>query len=72
VVYFGSFDNHLYAVDAETGQEKWRFTSGGEETSSPSVAGGVVYFGSHDQHLYAVDIHTGEEKWRFQTGNWVV
>jgi outer membrane protein assembly factor BamB len=25
VVYFGSYDDHLYAVDIETGQEKWRF-----------------------------------------------
>ena len=25
VVYFGSLDNHLYAVDAKTGQEKWKF-----------------------------------------------
>ncbi len=30
----GSNDNHLYAIDAVTGKEKWRFTTG--------AAGGVI------------------------------
>ena len=29
VVYFGSLDNRLYAVDTKTGQEKWRFRTKG-------------------------------------------
>ena len=28
VVYFGSYDNHLYAVDIETGQENGRSKQG--------------------------------------------
>jgi outer membrane protein assembly factor BamB len=28
VVYFGSSDNHLYAVDIKTGEEKWKFKTG--------------------------------------------
>jgi len=55
VVYFGSNDNHLYAVDANTGEEKWKFETG-DSVSSPAVLDGVVYFGSQDNHLYAVDI----------------
>ena len=27
IVYVGSFDCHLYALDAGTGKERWRFTS---------------------------------------------
>jgi len=46
VVYVGSLDNWLYALDAETGQEKWRFKTDGEVYSSPAVAGGMVYVGS--------------------------
>jgi len=67
VVYFGSRDNHLYAVDAKTGQERWRFRIENWIDSSPAVSGGIVYFGSHDGHLYAVDANTGEQHWRFRT-----
>ena len=56
VVYFGSNDKHLYAVDIETGEEKWKFETGAAVSSSPSLVDGVVYFGSADGHIYAVDI----------------
>ena len=67
MVYFGSYDNHIYAVDAETGGERWRFETGDSVHSSPAVADGVLYSGSRDGNLYAVNIQTGEEKWRFRT-----
>jgi len=54
VVYFGSDDGYLYSVDAETGQEKWKFKTGNCVSSSPAVSGGVVYFGSDDGYLYAI------------------
>jgi len=66
VVYFGSWDGHLYAVDADTGDPLWRFATGGPVRSSPAVAEGAVYFGSDDRLLYAVDADTGLEKWRFE------
>jgi hypothetical protein len=44
VVYFGSDDSYLYAVDARTGKLKWRFKTGGVVYSSPCVVNGVVYF----------------------------
>ena len=54
VAYFGSQDNHLYALDVETGQELWNFQTDDPVTSSPAVSEGVVYFGSHDGRLRAV------------------
>jgi outer membrane protein assembly factor BamB len=54
VVYVGSNDSHLYAVDAKTGREKWKFKTGGKVLSSPAVANGVVYVGSEDGYLYAI------------------
>ena len=62
VVYFGSYDYHLYAVDAKTGKEKWKFKTGDGVSSSPAVVDGVVYFGSWDNHLYALDTKTSEGK----------
>lgn len=67
VVYFGSKDYNLYAVEVESGKEKWRFGARGTIASSPAVADGTVYFGSGDGYLYAVDVNTGAEKWRFET-----
>ncbi|MER5911896.1 PQQ-binding-like beta-propeller repeat protein, partial [Streptomyces sp. NPDC001982] len=54
VVYVGSDDNNLYAVDARTGKKRWAFPTGSAVSSSPTVADGVVYVGSDDNNLYAV------------------
>ncbi|WP_321508131.1 PQQ-binding-like beta-propeller repeat protein [uncultured Methanoregula sp.] len=62
VVYAGAGD--LYAIDAGTGKEMWRFNPEFRcETfsSSPAVSEGVVYTGSN--FLYAIDAVTGVEKW---------
>ncbi len=56
----------LYAVDGQSGTEKWTFRA--EYSSgamlSPSVSGGVVYFKATGA-LRAVDINTGQELWDF-------
>ena len=70
VVYFGSMDGHLYAVDAQSGQERWKFQAGCLTWSRPTVADGVVYFGAAGldlTDLYALDAQSGQEKWRFET-----
>ncbi len=54
VVYIGSLDHHLYAVDANTGHEKWRFETEGAVVSTAAIADGVVYFVSEAGLLYAV------------------
>ena len=54
VVYVGSDDQHLYALDAATGAKRWSFGTGGGLEAAPTVAGGAVYVGSKDGSLYAV------------------
>jgi len=54
IIYVGSRDKNLYAIDAVTGNEKWRFTTGDWVDSSPAVANGIVYVGSNDKNLYAI------------------
>ena len=66
VVYVGSNDHNLYAIDAASGALRWKFRTGGRVASSPAVANGVIYFGSYDGYLYAIDL-SGKEKWKFQT-----
>ncbi len=53
VVYVGSGDNNIYALDASTGAKLWQFTTGSTVESSPAVANGVVYVGSDDGNIYA-------------------
>jgi outer membrane protein assembly factor BamB len=68
VVYFGSGDGHLYALDAASGELKWKFKAGDVIHASPAYADGVLYVGSWDSFFYAVDAATGQEKWRFHGG----
>jgi len=67
VVYIGSSDHFLYALDANTGTAKWKFKTEGRITSSPAVAAGTVFFGSFDSNFYAVDASTGQLRWKFTT-----
>lgn len=62
-VYVGSMDGSLYALDADTGTEQWRFDTKAI-FAPPAFADGLVYIGSGDGNLYAVDASTGEERWR--------
>jgi outer membrane protein assembly factor BamB len=66
VVYFGSGDQHVYALDAATGTLRWSFATGDVVHAS---AAGLVYIGSWDRNLYALDAVTGRERWRYTTGN---
>ncbi|REL32882.1 hypothetical protein DYD21_13750 [Rhodohalobacter sp. SW132] len=72
IVYVGSADGHLFAIDEYSGDEMWRFKTEGPIQSIPAVAEEIVFFGSYDHHLYAVDAETGTLKWKFNTGQMIV
>ena len=67
-VYFGSGDGNIYAVDANSGEMKWKFQTGDVVHASPALADDTVYVGSWDSFFYALDAATGKEKWRYKTG----
>jgi outer membrane protein assembly factor BamB len=68
VVYFGSDDGNLYALNASTGAELWSFKTGSNVISSPAVANGVVYVGSNDGNVYALNATTGAKLWSLFAG----
>lgn len=72
IVYVGSANGHLFAIDDHTGKESWSFKSDGPIHSIPKVAEGMVYFGSYDRHVYALDSVSGNLKWKFDTGQLVI
>lgn len=65
VVYVGSNDGNLYAIDQRTGTKKWVFKTDARIPSSPAVADRLVYFTSYDGNFYAVDAASGTVKWKF-------
>ncbi len=72
MIYFGSWDNNVYALTLD-GREIWRYrTNGPIMFSSPTVYKGIVLIGSLDSHIYALDAFTGQLKWRFKTDMAVV
>lgn len=68
VVYFGSGDGNVYALDAGTGGLRWKFHTGNVVHASPAVANDTVYVGSWDSYFYALDAASGAQRWRFKTG----
>lgn len=68
IIYFGSDDGNVYAVDAETGRQVWKQKTKGPVSSSPAVADGSVFVASYDGKFYAFDAKTGTLKWKFSTG----
>ena len=67
VVYLGSSDHNVYALNAMNGTKIWNFTTGGIVTS-PTVANGIVYVGSDDHNIYALNAMNGTKIWNFTTG----
>lgn len=68
LVYFGSGDGNVYALDAASGALKWKVQTGDVVHASPAVADGLVFVGSWDSYFYALDAKTGAQRWRFKTG----
>jgi hypothetical protein len=72
VVYVGSEDHDVYALNARTGAYIWSYTTGaGVGFTSPAVADGTVFVGSDDGKVYALDAATGNLVWSYQTGDMV-
>ncbi|MDD5338009.1 MAG: PQQ-binding-like beta-propeller repeat protein [Dehalococcoidales bacterium] len=55
VVYVGSEDGHIYAVDTTTGLLLWDYATGGQVSSSPAIVNGLLYVGSMDGTLYCFE-----------------
>jgi outer membrane protein assembly factor BamB len=63
VLYFGTFDDRLYALNAETGRARWSFRAGDDVKGGPVIYGGTIYFGAYDGKVYGVDARNGKRRW---------
>jgi eukaryotic-like serine/threonine-protein kinase len=74
VLYIGSSDNYVYAIDAETGTEIAKFKAGDKIWGTPAVdpVTNTLFIGSYDKKLYALDLTDLKEKWSVTTEGSVV
>ncbi|MCU0476452.1 MAG: serine/threonine-protein kinase [Anaerolineae bacterium] len=69
VVFVGSYDSNLWAVNAEDGKLVWKLPTGAGIASSPTVdpSTKLVFFGSEDNIIYAADVNSGQVAWTYHT-----
>ncbi|MFI5999033.1 serine/threonine-protein kinase [Streptomyces sp. NPDC051366] len=67
-VYLADYLGTVYALDAATGNDRWRIATEPRPSSDPVlVANGNVHLGAGSA-LYTLDAVTGTPKWRFAAG----
>jgi outer membrane protein assembly factor BamB len=67
IIYIGSSDGNLYAVNGFTGAQVWTFATGTflDNDSGLAVANGIVYLGARNGNLYALNATSGVPVWTF-------
>lgn len=70
-IYFGASDRQLYALDAR-GLFLWRFATGDNIATQPTIVNDLVIFGSEDHFIYAVEAQGGALRWQKSTNGAVV
>lgn len=67
VVYIGSYDHNLYALNATNGEFIWKYAADGGIVSKPAIHESKAYFGSTDQYIHCVSIRKGKMVWKQDT-----
>ena len=63
VAFAGTGVDTIYAMDARTGRELWRFATDSTENNQLATAGGTVFVGSGDGGVTALNAATGKQLW---------
>ena len=80
VLYVPTGEDHVFAVDVESGEILWKYDAQLEQRINTVCCGwlsrgvalgeGKVYLGQLDGKLVALDQETGEKVWEAQVGRW--
>ncbi len=81
-IIFGSWDSHLYSIDASNGTTIWKWHKPGLNkielskifSSSPAACkpvtdGKILYLTTPDKMVYAIDVRLGTTKWKRKNYN---
>jgi outer membrane protein assembly factor BamB len=71
VIVFGSYDNHLYGLDAETGEPVFKHSADSYINGSPALIEQSAVFGSCDGFLYRVPLADGAEAVKIDAGSYI-
>ena len=75
-VVYANTSGIIYALDAATGNEIWKYRTGGKIFSTPAVYGkgdgASVIIGSCDTYIYSLNIATGKVNWKYKCGKSVM
>ena len=67
VIYIGSYDKNVYALNSADGSLKWSFLTDKSIWASPTLSNGVIYVGSSDFKFYSLNYESGNKIWEFKT-----
>ncbi len=67
LVFVGSSDENIYAIDLASGQKVWSYKTTDAAEATPCVVEDSVYIGSLDGFLYALDAENGSLRWKYET-----
>jgi eukaryotic-like serine/threonine-protein kinase len=65
IVYIGSYDHNLYAVNVNNGSFVWKYAADGGIVTRPLVHDGNIYFGSEDKRLHVLSSRSGKIVWSY-------
>ena len=77
ILYVGSTDSFLYAIDSRSGELLWKYETDGEimgaanQAIRPKSKDSVIVVGSYDNFVHCLDAKTGKLLWKFETQNYV-
>jgi alcohol dehydrogenase (cytochrome c) len=75
VIFVHAYGDHVFALDAASGDELWHYSRALPESTSPVVQrslalyGNNLYFGTSDAHEVALDAKTGRLVWDHQVAD---
>lgn len=68
-IYIGSTDSNVYAIDAVTLKDKWKFSTAGPiYGSTVCISGNILYINAY-KTIYALDKNSGALIWSYNLGH---
>ena len=58
--------HEVVAIEADSGEVRWRFTANGRVDTPPTIYRGLCLFGTHGGSVYALRADSGQTVWHFR------
>lgn len=68
ILFIGSGDRKMYAINQTTGEELWSYKTDGAIYSDVGISGETIFFGNDTGSLYALNRISGSLEWKFCSG----